>query len=310
MASIGGLDLGHGSQNQIVRTTVALPVIDDGDTMTEAQAKALFDILQQGFANTSLSLDFLMPVVSAGSTVTNTELTTAAYNAGTIFENDTNNDGTAESTSFSKGGLLRNLTEVPLTQNSVRSASNEVSIGLGTALGDAAAGTGTLATIAGGNLCPMGVLSVGVASVASSSGDTTGTNLFEEDDSGVVHDGSGTTEAEFKRVSSASVHGRLMTNMLTAIDSSTDSGIAGVPEAHWPFLDLKKTVLEAVADQTIAGADLDGTSTLDDILSAHASTGRAQMGTSGTGVATFNAAMDALTGNLIIVQAITIAQIR
>ena len=307
MASIGGLDLAHGSQNQIVRTTVALPVIDNTQTLNEAQSKALYDILQQGFANTSLSLDFIMPVACSGSnTVTNTELTTAAYNAGTIFENDADNDGTAESTSFSKGGLLRNLTEVPLTQNAVRSASNEVSVGLGTALGDAAAGTGTLATIAGANLCPMGVLSVGVTSVASSSGVITGTNLFEEDDSGA--DGT-TTEAELKVVSSASVHGRLMTNMLSAIDSSTDSGIAGLPEAHWPFLDLKKTVVEAVADQTISGADATS-SDLSAILADHATNGRRQMGTSGTQVATFNALMDALTGNLVIVQAISIAQVR
>jgi hypothetical protein len=149
MASIGGLDLGYGSQTQIVRTNVLCVSIASGGISSAAAANYFHNQMQQGLKGSLLEPDFtyFYEVDAPGESGY-----TAAANAA-IFDQDTNNDGTANSTALANHGLLRDISQVPLCPGSAHADTTAAAPAFGAAT--AAHDIGDIS----GNLMLQGVLS-------------------------------------------------------------------------------------------------------------------------------------------------------
>ena len=129
MTSIGGLDLGYGSQTQIVRTNVLCVSIASGGISSAAAANYVHNQMQQGLQGSLLEPDFtyFYQVDAPGDS----GYTEAAHAA--IFDQDADNDGTAEVTALSVGGLLRDISQVPLCPGSAHADTTQTAPAFGAA---------------------------------------------------------------------------------------------------------------------------------------------------------------------------------
>ena len=114
MASIGGLDLGYGSQAQIVRTNVLCIALDTVGMSSAANAHYVHNTVKEGLKGSMLEPDFTYFYQT--DDVDGSGYTEAAADA--IFDQDADNDGTAEVTALSVNGLVRDIQQVPLAVGS------------------------------------------------------------------------------------------------------------------------------------------------------------------------------------------------
>jgi hypothetical protein len=181
MASIGGLDVPYGSQYQVCRTNVLAIAVEASNTgVSAATAKACHDIMSQRLP-AAIAPDFTCFFETTDATLSG--FSTAGYAA--LFENDPDNDGTAESVSVDAGGVLRTLQEVPVQPGSARPGATYAS-------GSQSYGTLDTGVANGGSLTAMGadqlegsmsiesVLNVGVTAITSTSA-ATQDDLFVDD---------------------------------------------------------------------------------------------------------------------------------
>ena len=179
MASIGGMDLGYGSQTQLIRTNVlCVNVASTG--VTAAGAKALHSILSQGMPSL-IAPDFTYfyedsDTDGAGITQTGQQ---------SLFDADPDNDGTNETTLFDNGGVLRNLKETPLVPggaypNRANSSSASDGVTAAVAFGATIANQvdATDADNAGGTISVEGILNAGVIDLDSATAATEEDDLF------------------------------------------------------------------------------------------------------------------------------------
>jgi hypothetical protein len=185
MASIGGLDLGYGSQTQIVRTNVLCISVASGGISSAANANYIHNQMQQGLAGSILEPDFtyFYEVDAPGE---------SGYADGaqaTVFDQDADNDGTAENTAVSVGGLLRDISQVPLAPGSAHSDTTATAVDFGEATN--AHDVGSLS----GNLMLMGVLSAsGVVLTDETAATTAG--LFVDTDTNTASPAADTSANE------------------------------------------------------------------------------------------------------------------
>ena len=140
MSGIGGLDVSYGARHQIIRTNLA--VVETTTTApSEAQCKSMHDLFDAGLGHSILAPDFLI-TMDGGATPS---LATAT------FQVDTTGNGSADSTVVSKGPLLRDPRQVPLTPNSAPSPVGELSA-QDALVADVAASGSVVATIPSTNL--------------------------------------------------------------------------------------------------------------------------------------------------------------
>lgn len=171
MASIGGLDLGYGSQTQIVRTNVLCIALDTVGMSSAANAHYVHNQVKEGLKGSMLEPDFTLFYQT--DDVDGSGYTAAA--AAAIFDQDTNNDGTADSTALSVDGLLRDIRQVPLCPGSAHSDT--------TAAHGAYGAAHTLADVGSisGNLMCQGILSLSAVELADSAV-TVDSGLFVDTD--------------------------------------------------------------------------------------------------------------------------------
>ena len=150
MASIGGLDLGYGSQTQIVRTNVLCVSVAATGIASAAAANYFHNQMQQGLKGSILEPDFTYFYETDAPGESGY---TAAANAA-VFDQDTNNNGTADSTALANHGLLRDISQVPLCPGSAHADTTAATPAFGAAT--AAHDIGNIS----GNLMIQGILSV------------------------------------------------------------------------------------------------------------------------------------------------------
>jgi len=192
MASIGGMDLPYGSQTQIVRTNVLCVAVkanggspaDPNVGVSVGAARAVHNTLAQSLPK-SIAPDFTCFFEAGGAATGDSGLTAAAYTAA--FEQDPDNDGTAELVSLEDHGLLRSILQVPAMSGSARPGATFTS---GSAVYDTATTAlafGSAATALGqedleGSMAFESILSVGATTLTSASAATQDV-LFTEADS-------------------------------------------------------------------------------------------------------------------------------
>ena len=192
MASIGGMDLPYGSQTQIVRTNVLCVAVEANSSpdpnvgISIGAARAVHNTLAQKLPK-SIAPDFTCFFEAGGAATGDSGLTAAAYTAA--FEQDPDNDGTAESVSLEDHGLLRSILQVPAMSGSARPGATFTS---GAAVYDTATTAlafGSAATALGqedleGSMAFESILSVGATTLSSETAAATD-DLFIESDSPV-----------------------------------------------------------------------------------------------------------------------------
>jgi len=186
MASIGGLDLGYGSQTQIVRTNVLCIAVAGTGVSSKVGANYYHNTLKEGLKGSMLEPDFTYFYDDATPLAGNGYTETAA---DTIFDQDANNDGTAETTALSVGGLLRDIRQVPLVPGSAHHDTTAAHSAFGTA--HTLADTGDIS----GNLMLQGVLSVSAVSLDLLDA-TTDAGLFVDTDTNTASPAADTSANE------------------------------------------------------------------------------------------------------------------
>ena len=303
MSGIGGLDVTYGARHQIVRTNVA--VVHTGTTtFTEAQCNAAFDLLHQGLSHTILCPDFIYVA---------TDKNAAAYTDAAMFHVDTTGNGSVDSAVVSKGNILRDDRQVPLTPNS-SPAPTAATTAQNTVLPDVAASGTTLGTSPSSNLVLEAVLNTGVMEFTNA---TAGASAF-----GAVSDAtqSDATEAllgvgEF----SSAIYSAALAQSATNIDAAADTQVAGTPEGQVSLLDLSgmtESLMDSVNDgaaATLAALNIASSTEVKAVLNAHATTGRVQATAGGALTANFQNLMSAdsaaFPGSLGICSVISIAKV-
>lgn len=194
MASIGGMDLGYGSQTQLIRTNVlCVNVASTG--VTANGAKALHSILSQGMPSL-IAPDFTY--FYEDSDTDGAGITQAGQQS--LFDADPDNDGTNETTLFDNGGVLRNLKETPLVPGGAypnRAASDSAatlaaSVAFGVTINDLLDATD--ADVAGGTISFEGVLSAAVIDLDSATASTEADDLFTARDDDATNQGGATED--------------------------------------------------------------------------------------------------------------------
>jgi len=176
MASIGGLDLGYGSQTQIVRTNVLCVAVASTGVSKKIGADHYHNTVKEGLKGSMLEPDFTYfyddaaPLAGSGY---------VEATADTIFDLDPANDGTADSTALAVGGLLRDIRQVPLCPGSAHNTAvaDQAAFGSAHTLAD----YGTIS----GNMMLQGVLNVGAVSLDNTAA-TTDAGLFVDTDVSVT----------------------------------------------------------------------------------------------------------------------------
>jgi hypothetical protein len=173
MASIGGLDLGYGSQTQIVRTNVLCISTQSPGINSAAAANHIHNQMKEGMKGSLLEPDFtyFYELDAPGQS----GYTEAAHAA--IFDQDPDNTGTANTTSVSTGGLLRDISQVPLVTGSAHADATQTA---------PAFGADTVAHDIGdisGNLMLQGVLSVSGVVLTDETAATTAGLFVDSNDS-------------------------------------------------------------------------------------------------------------------------------
>jgi len=281
MSGIGGLDVSYGARHQIVRTNVAL-VQTVTTVPTEAQMRSISDLLDQGLSHTMLAPDFVLAMSSADTPSL----------ATTAFQVDTSGNGAVDSTLVAKGPLLRDARQVPLARGASSGASAELPA-IGTTLSDQAATATALGTTQGSNLVLEAVLNVGAALLSNSIGTATSGisafNIGEENAAGTEGvDGTPTdTEviAEFTigATSPSGVYSAALATAVSNMDAAADYNVAGHPEGQVGLLNLGALANDMLEDLT--AVNIGGN--LATVLTNHATSGRAQAGSTTSNAATF-----------------------
>jgi hypothetical protein len=279
MSGIGGLDVSYGARHQIVRTNVA--VVETTTTApTESQMRSIHDLLSQGLSHTILAPDFVVAMSGANTPSL----------ATTAFQVDTSGNGAVDSTSVSKGPLLRNAGQTPLAAGSSSGASSELPA-IGTLLSDQAATATALATVQGANLVLEAVLNVGACLLSNTVGTASAFafNIGEENAAGTEGvDGSPTdTEviAEFTTGpnSPSGIYSTALATAVGQMDAAADYDVAGHPEGQIGLLNLNGLANAIIGDTT--AVNIGGN--LGTVLSNHATSGRAQAGATTANAANF-----------------------
>ena len=280
MSGIGGLDVSYGARHQIVRTNVA--VVQTVTTApTEAQMKSIADLLDQGLSHTMLAPDFVVAMSAANTPSL----------ATTAFQVDTTGNGSVDSTFVAKGGLLRDARQTPLARGSSTGASAELPA-IGTTLSDQAATATALATVQSGNLVLEAVLNVGAALLSGTVGTATSGisafNVGEENSggttaSGAANDAALIGELTLGATSASGVYSAALASAVSQMDDSDDYKVAGHPEGQVGLLNLGP-IANAMLDDVTA-VQIGGN--LATVLSNHATSGRAQAGSTTAQAATF-----------------------
>jgi len=308
MSGIGGLDVSYGARHQIVRTNVA--VVQTVTTApTEAQMKSIADLLDQGLSHTMLAPDFVVAMSAADTPSL----------ATTAFQVDTTGNGSVDSTFVAKGGLLRDARQTPLARGSSTGASAELPA-IGTTLSDQAATATALATVQSGNLVLEAVLNVGAALLSGTVGTATSGisafNVGEENSggttaSGAANDAALIGELTLGATSASGVYSAALASAVSQMDDSDDYKVAGHPEGQVGLLNLGP-IANAMLDDVTA-VQIGGN--LATVLSNHATSGRAQAGSTTSNAATFTNLLSATStastigGATGIISAISIAKV-
>ena len=280
MSGIGGLDVSYGARHQIVRTNVA--VVQTVTTApTEAQMKSIADLLDQGLSHTMLAPDFVVAMSAADTPSL----------ATTAFQVDTTGNGSVDSTFVAKGGLLRDARQTPLARGSSTGASAELPA-IGTLLSDQGETATALATVQSGNLVLEAVLNVGAALLSGTVGTATSGisafNVGEENSggttaSGAANDAALIGELTLGATSASGVYSAALASAVSQMDDSDDYKVAGHPEGQVGLLNLGP-IANAMLDDVTA-VQIGGN--LATVLSNHATSGRAQAGSTTAQAATF-----------------------
>lgn len=194
MASIGGMDLGYGSQTQLIRTNVlCVNVASTG--VSASGAKALHSILSQGMPSLiAPDFTYFHQTAAAGDA----GLTQTAQQS--LFDADPDNDGTNESTLFDNGGVLRNLAETPLVpggaypnrSDSGSAASLQAAVAFGAAITNQLDSTD--ADVAGGTISFEGALNAAVIDLDSATASSEADDLFTAADDDADNQGGATED--------------------------------------------------------------------------------------------------------------------
>ena len=308
MSGIGGLDVSYGARHQIVRTNVA--VVQTVTTApTEAQMKSIADLLDQGLSHTMLAPDFVVAMSAADTPSL----------ATTAFQVDTTGNGSVDSTFVAKGGLLRDARQTPLARGSSTGASAELPA-IGTLLSDQGETATALATVQSGNLVLEAVLNVGAALLSGTVGTATSGisafNVGEENSggttaSGAANDAALIGELTLGATSASGVYSAALASAVSQMDDSDDYKVAGHPEGQVGLLNLGP-IANAMLDDVTA-VQIGGN--LATVLSNHATSGRAQAGSTTSNAATFTNLLSATStastigGATGIISAISIAKV-
>lgn len=198
MASIAGLDLAYGSQLQIVKTNVMCVNITSTG-VTANGAKFLLNSLQALPEAIKPDFTFFYEETTATATAHHSGLTATAQL--TLFDRDTNGDGTTNSTAFDGHGVLRNIRETPVKpgsayMNLAASGGTDAGVVAGGAEGAAVADLipNPPAGDLGGSMRIIDVLSVGSIDISSTTAGVANNNLFTVSDQllNAAQDGGGT----------------------------------------------------------------------------------------------------------------------
>lgn len=174
MASIGGLDLGYGSQAQIIRTNVLCIAVASGGISNVTGARHVHNTIKEGLKGSMLEPDFTYFFDDASETGSGFD---TAATAGLMFDNDADNDGTAETTSLENGGILRDIRQVPLAPNSAHADTTATHHASGFGNAHTLHDVGDIS----GNLMLQSVLSAGGVILRDQAADVDG-GLFVDDD--------------------------------------------------------------------------------------------------------------------------------
>lgn len=280
MSGIGGLDVSYGARHQIVRTNVA--VVETTTTApTESQMKSIHDLLSQGLSHTILAPDFVVAMSGANTPSL----------ATTAFQVDTSGNGAVDSTSVSKGPLLRNAGQTPLAAGSSSGASAELPA-IGTLLSDQAATSTALATVQGANLVLEAVLNVGACTLSNTIGTASAFafNIGEENANGneglspgAELDSEAVAEFTIGPNSPSGIYSTALATAVSQMDAASDYDVAGHPEGQIGLLNLNGLANAIIGDTT--AVNIGGN--LGTVLSNHATSGRAQAGATTANAANF-----------------------
>lgn len=265
MAGIGGLDVSYGARHQIIRTNVAV-VETTTTTPTEAHCKSMFDLLSMGLSHSILAPDFLLTMDGAATP----SLATAA------FQVDTTGNGSVDSTTISKGPLLRDPRQVPLAPNSSPAPVGELTA-QDALVADVAANGSVIATLPSTNLALEAVLNMGACHLSATAGTgTTGATAFNVGEDTALGSEHGTTDAaligeiNLGNSGPTGVMSAAMAAAVNQMDAVSDYNVAGQPEAVVSTLDLSGAVSE-IQNATTA---VNITGNLATLLSNHDTNGR------------------------------------
>jgi hypothetical protein len=271
--------------------------------------KSIADLLDQGLSHTMLAPDFVVAMSAADTPSL----------ATTAFQVDTTGNGSVDSTFVAKGGLLRDARQTPLARGSSTGASAELPA-IGTTLSDQAATATALATVQSGNLVLEAVLNVGAALLSGTVGTATSGisafNVGEENSggttaSGAANDAALIGELTLGATSASGVYSAALASAVSQMDDSDDYKVAGHPEGQVGLLNLGP-IANAMLDDVTA-VQIGGN--LATVLSNHATSGRAQAGSTTSNAATFTNLLSATStastigGATGIISAISIAKV-
>ena len=115
MSSIGGLDVAFGARMQVVRTNVmCLALASTGLANATTVPKYVLNTYKEALKGTVIEPDFLY--IYEVADMAGSGFTTAAI-ANTLFNQDNSGDGTADVTALEVNGVLRSISQCPLSVN-------------------------------------------------------------------------------------------------------------------------------------------------------------------------------------------------
>ena len=202
-------------------------------------ANAAFDMLSQGLGSTILAPDFLY---------IGTDSTTGHLDNANIFQVDTTGNGAVDATVMNNGPLLRDTRHVPFSVSSAPGPADNTLVALGTGLADRSETSTALATVPSGTLALEAVLQVGLIEFTSA---TAASSAFGSLTDATQSDATETPVADSDAEFAGSVYSAALAQAASNIDSATDQGIAGTPEATVGTLDLSGVVKNLMATATL-----------------------------------------------------------
>ena len=194
------------------------------------------DMLSQGLGSTILAPLYI-----------GTDSTTGHYDNANIFQVDTTGNGAVDATVMNNGLLLRDTRHVPFSVSSEFGPADNTLVALGTGLADRSETSTALATVPSGTLALEAVLQVGLIEFTSA---TAASSAFGSLTDATQSDATETPVADSDAEFAGSVYSAALAQAASNIDSATDQGIAGTPEATVGTLDLSGVVMNLMATAT------------------------------------------------------------